>query len=351
MVSFHLLSDELQDLKKKHNRSIILSGAVFLTLLIIWYLFYKGAIPNLQKDTTMLNILFSMVRAFLVIFIASLIVRLVTLLMGVQIFQNVNRHDRASLLRVFKYVIYFVAIVISVAQFSIDPQSLGISFGLLSAGLAIALQQPLLSIVGWIIIIVKKPFLIGDRVVIRNLKGDVRDIGLFFMTLEEFGRGSDYDDPTGILTIVPNNMLLTEPVINYTRDTPYVWDEIDISITYESDLNTAKQLVMDTALEVVGSDMKKAYAQMMEIFEDSPQRESISNVPSMFVSMSESSVNLSVRYLVNARSKRQKKSRITDGILNRFNSCRSVSIAYPHTQLVMEDRNLPESARNYFNRN
>ena len=119
----------------------------------------------------------------------------------------------------------------------------GTYLGLLSAGLAIALSDVLKNIAGWIYLVVRRPFRVGDRVEFRTVRGDVIDLRLFRFTLMEIGNWVDAEQSTGRLIHIPNGLLFTHDVFNYTEGFPYLWDEIPVLITFESDWRLAEELI------------------------------------------------------------------------------------------------------------
>ena len=107
--------------------------------------------------------------------------------------------------------------------------------GLVSAGLAIALSDLLKDIAGWLYILTRRPLRVGDRVEIDGTIGDVVDIRLVRFSLIEIGNWVDADQSTGRLIHVPNGLLFTKPIANYTEGFDYIWDEVPVLITFESD--------------------------------------------------------------------------------------------------------------------
>ena len=114
-------------------------------------------------------------------------------------------------------------------------QSISTFLGLLSAGLAIALKDFVTAIAGWLFLLIRKPFDTGDRIEIKDFRGDVIDIRIFKFTLMEIGRWVDADQSTGRIVHLPNSLVITEAITNYTRGFPYVWNEIKVEVTFESD--------------------------------------------------------------------------------------------------------------------
>ena len=129
-----------------------------------------------------------------------------------------------------------------------------------------------MSIVGWLAIIGTRPFKLGDRVTIGSAGGDVQRVKLFFTVLKEFTNDPAGEEPTGKIITVPNSWVLLHPVVNYTSENPYVWDEVTTSVSYESDLDLARHVILDAAAEVIGEVMKEAAQHLAPTFPSSAFR-------------------------------------------------------------------------------
>ena len=99
--------------------------------------------------------------------------------------------------------------------------------------------------VGWCFILIRQPFKVGDRIQIGKVAGDVIDIRFFNFQLNEIGNWVDADQSTGRIIHIPNGIVFTEPQANYTAGFQYIWNEIPVLVTFESDWKKAKQLLTD----------------------------------------------------------------------------------------------------------
>src|SRR5438132_7096704 len=123
-------------------------------------------------------------------------------------------------------------------------QALATFFGLLSAGLAIALKDPVANLAAWAYIVWRHPFEVGERIQIGAHAGDVIDLRLFQFTLNEIGNWVDADQSTGRIIHIPNGRELTEVIANYSEGFQYIWNEIPVLLSFESDWEKAKQLLL-----------------------------------------------------------------------------------------------------------
>src|SRR5207237_4407194 len=141
-----------------------------------------------------------------------------------------------------------------------------VSLGLISLILGFALQTPISSFIGWIYILARAPYRVGDRIKIGEARGDVIDVSYLDTTLWEIGgRHLSTDHPSGRLIKFPNTKVLSNPVFNYSWPLfPYVWNEIKLHVTYESDL----QFVADTMQKITEAELGESMLEKLKIFRD-----------------------------------------------------------------------------------
>jgi small-conductance mechanosensitive channel len=211
----------------------------------------------------------------------------------------------------------------------VGVESLLTYLGLVSAGIAIALQDPIVNLAGWIFIISRRPFVMGDRIEIDGLLGDIIDIRLFQFSMLEVGNKYIYaGQSTGRIIHIPNGHVFKHATINTHQGLPYVWNEIPITVTFESDWRRAKSLLVDI-VERLAPDVSKAAQQYMRRVE---QRFVINygNVkPIVYTSVGDSGVILTIRYMVDPRRKRGSEQTFWEAILAAFEKYDSIDFAYP----------------------
>lgn len=208
-------------------------------------------------------------------------------------------------------------------------------FGLLSAGLAIALKDLVANLAGWAFILWRRPFEIGDRIQVGEHAGDVIDIRIFQFTLLEIGNWVDSDQSTGRMIHVPNGRVLSDALANYTKGFRYIWNEIPVQVTFESNWRDAKVLLERIATHHAASVTAEAARQI----EDASQRFMIvSNTltPVVYTSVADSGVLLTVRYLCEARARRATTEAIWEEILITFAERTDIDFAYPTTRFYHE---------------
>ncbi len=207
-------------------------------------------------------------------------------------------------------------------------QSIATFLGLLSAGLAVALRDTVSNIAGWIFIIWRRPFEIGDRIQIGPYAGDVIDIRLFEFSILEIGNWVNADQSTGRVIHIPNGLVMKETLANYTQGFPYIWNEVPVLITFESNWKKAKKILMEIAerhtLHLTKSaekKLKEAARKFMIYY--------TKLTPIVYSSVEDSGVLLTIRYLCEPRRRRDTEQAIWEDILNAFEECDDIDFAYP----------------------
>ncbi|MCZ6918614.1 MAG: mechanosensitive ion channel family protein [Gemmatimonadetes bacterium] len=211
-------------------------------------------------------------------------------------------------------------------------QSIATFFGLLSAGLAIALKDLIVNLAGWAFILSRRPFNVGDRIQIGDSAGDVIDIRIFQFTLMEIGNWVHAEQSTGRILHVPNGKVLSEVLANYSRGFQYIWNEVPVLITLESDWRRAKDILLDIAQrqsEKTSEEAKKRVEEASRKFLISYNK----LTPTVYTSVVDSGVLLTIRYLCFPRSRRNSTEEIWENILTAFADHDDIEFAYPTQRL------------------
>jgi len=242
--------------------------------------------------------------------------------------------DARSIWRVVSYATLGVVLVGLAFAYLGDVTSTGLSVGLLGAALAFVLQKPLLNLVGWLITNYRGVYRIGDRIEIGGVTGYVTDINLMYTELQEFGAWMHGDTFTGRLVTVPNSLVVEGAVKNYTRDFPLVWDEVEVLVTYESDVDVAKRHLVDAAMEVVGGVMFENYERYREHLVLRDLQQNLITTPQVRMDFADSGVKVYVLYFCPPEIRRRMKAQIVEKIWRRFSEDPRVEMAYPHLAVV-----------------
>ena len=210
-------------------------------------------------------------------------------------------------------------------------KDVGVFLGIVGAGVAFALQEPLLCMTGWALILLRKPFDVGDRIEIDNKIGDVIDIGVFQTTLVEVGNWVKADQSTGRLAVIPNSQVFRAECFNYTKGFPFIWNELRTVVTFESDWRKAKEIVLKQAQEEVGKIEEEVRGQIAAMQKQYAIRQG-HLTPIVYTDIADVGVALTLRYLSPVRQRRETTQRICEGILSDFAKEPSIDFAYPTTR-------------------
>ncbi len=206
--------------------------------------------------------------------------------------------------------------------------------GLVGAALIFVLQEPLLNILGWIILVTMGLYKLGDCIEVNQARGYVVSITPVNTTIREFGGLLYGDSFTGRYVTIPNSQILKGNVFSYTKDTPFVWDQLTVGMTYESDHKLAEKLLLAAAEDVVGPMMRENSAHLRSKYEFADLADYVSEEPKVGWSLGASSVDLTIIYFCPVFAKGAYRTRLVKRVLEKFSSERLVEFAYPHMQMV-----------------
>lgn len=212
-----------------------------------------------------------------------------------------------------------------------NPTRLATGLGLVTAGLAFALQKVVTSLAGYIVIMRGNTFSVGERITMGGIRGDVIELNFLQTTIMEMGQPPSIEsaaDPamwvrgrqfTGRIVTVTNDKIFENPVYNYTRDFPFIWEEISIPIKYSADRERAEK-ILKTAVEAHANE----YDQLSQPIRDQLARKYGINtddvVPRVFYRLTDNWLELTVRFIVSEHGVRDIKDRINRDILRAFDA-------------------------------
>lgn len=248
-----------------------------------------------------------------------------------------RRTQEPTVLYWWRQVTEYAALILVLFALSriwlVGTQSLATYLGLLTAGLAIALQDPISNLFGWLFIVVRRPFEIGDRIEIGGTAGDVVDIRYFQFTVMEIRNWVRADQSTGRVVHIPNKMVFSEELGNFHKGISYIWHELPVTVTFESDWRKAKGLLQEIA-DRQASDLKeeartrvRAAARRYMINYDKV-------TPIVYTQVSSHGVTLTVRYLCEPRQRRSTEEHFWEAILDAFAPEADLQFAYPTQRIA-----------------
>ncbi len=199
----------------------------------------------------------------LVLVILTLVVLLnlkayVTRIMRRTLKENAFSTDNAAaFLKIWNTLWKFVIAILVIMAMTGSLRLLGLTAGFFGMMLGWSLQQPVTGIAAWLMIILKKPFRIGDRVVIAGITGDVTGISLTHVLLNQVGGSVSGEERSGRGILIPNAILFQHVIINYTLDQEFMLDEVPVRLTFDSDWELAKGIMVAAAQDVTAEIIKK----------------------------------------------------------------------------------------------
>ena len=235
------------------------------------------------------------------------------------------------------YTASLIGLVVVIQIWFVALRSLSTFLGLLSAGLAIALRDVVADFAGWLFILFRRPFDLGDRIQIGTHAGDVIDRRIFQFSIMEIGNWVSADQSTGRVIHIPNQRVFLEPLANYSAGFPYLWNELEVLLTFESDWKQAKSLFKDITTEI----MKDVVAEAEGPRKKADQRFLIhyrTLTPAVYTSVQESGVLLTVRYLCRPRERRGTGEELWEEILQVVERTDSIEFAYPTQRRIVDSR-------------
>jgi small-conductance mechanosensitive channel len=277
-----------------------------------------------------------------------------------------KKRQAKAILMLYTYVVWVLMSVILVTSIFRDVGAILTSLGLIGFGITFALQKPILNFVGWLTVVLTHPFTIGDRIEVQGIRGDVISIHTMYTRIQ--ATRVDTLEKSEKMVTIPNEQILTNPVINYSRRGDVFWDDITMSITYESNWRKATEILQNVAettsrkylkngipvtqeekqswREAVGllrgaskklkkGILKEAVKEQIEIMKSAEIKSEL-EVPKPNVQMqfADSSINLNVLYATDLHSVRASKNEITKAFMEEVEKAKDIELAYPHMQIV-----------------
>ena len=235
------------------------------------------------------------------------------------------------------YITAFIGVVVVGRIWIGGIRSMATFAGLLSAGIAIALKDVFVNLAGWLFILWRRPFVVGDRVEVDGHRGDVVDLRVFQFTLMEVGNWVHADQSTGRMLHVPNGLVLTSPVANYGQGFDYIWNEVRVLVTFESNWKKAKEILQRVAEERSEDPGEKAAEEIREASKTYMIFYS-ALTPIVYTSVEASGILLTARYLCPPRRRRGTEHMIWEDVLEAFAVQPDIALAYPTTRFYTQDR-------------
>lgn len=275
------------------------------------------------------------IAALLLIGLGYLGYRLLARRIGDQVADSEKRHRYRKRLR---YAMGTIVLIVLIVLFIDKIRELGTLLGFAGAGIAIALREYLASVLAWFYILTQGNIALGSRVEIGNVRGDVIDIGLLKLTLVEVRGDGVGEQSSGRLVTVPNYKVLIEPVFLFTVGTPYVWDEMDFLVTFESNWERAREIIEQVGREITEPYQAEADSGFRRLGERYAFRQGVTT-PIVYASINSGAggVNLKLRYLTHVRQRRNRRDEISRKVLGLFRDTPGIELAYPTSRVYRSE--------------
>ncbi|MDE0297575.1 MAG: mechanosensitive ion channel family protein [Candidatus Poribacteria bacterium] len=219
-------------------------------------------------------------------------------------------------LSMWRYSFMLVGVVFVIVSLSGSLAAMGLTVAFISMILGWSLQRPVTGVAAWLMVMIKRPFVIGDRIIVQGVRGDVLDISPTHILLGEVGGtiGGEESSNRGIL--IPNAILFDQMVINYavSEEAKYILDEVPVRVSYDSDYELAEQTLISCAREVTS-----------EIIQETGLE------PEVRAEFFDSGIMMRLRYRSIAVDRQRISTRIVAKVMEAFSNSPHVGFAYPHS--------------------
>lgn len=254
---------------------------------------------------------------FLILFVSQFVLKLVVQSEKTRVFKY-------NALRVVRLVAVLLVAMVVLSYLFHNWYTAAVSLGLISLVMGFALQGPISSFIGWLYIIFRSPFQVGDRIAIGDLKGDVLEVGYMDTTMSEFGGAYlSSDRPSGRLIRFPNSMVLNMAVINYSwQEHPFLWNEVAFQVAYDSDIDFVKTTLRRVTLAELDPTITDNVQELKELISGTPVGNlSLGEYPVINLRISSNTwVEVVVTYLVDPKMSSSVRTQIIEHALRELNS-------------------------------
>lgn len=298
------------------HKLVLASYLLALILLgILYYLLHYGVVAFRFSELVQ--------RVILGAIIAVLVLQTARLIDAFLIGRIEDTATQYNLRRVLRLVSSVMLALVGVEVLFANWYTAVVSLGLITLIIGFALQTPITSFIGWIFILVRVPYRIGDRIRIGDANGDVIDIGYLDTTLWEYGGTLvSADDPSGRIVRFPNSNVLSSAIVNYSWPLfPFVWNEVKVNVAYQSDLRFVADVMTAAALaEITEADTARVALFRELLSATHVDQGDIHEHPVISFSAKDNSwIEAGVRYLVTPRTASGARSRVLERILTDLN--------------------------------
>lgn len=282
-----------------------------------------------------------------------------------------KKREIKLIVTLYSYIVWGLMLVLIASTLFKDIGIFLASLGLIGFGLTLALQKPILNFVGWLVLVLKKPFNLGDRIEVSGHRGDVIGISIMHTTIQ--GTRVNSHEKSEQTISIPNELILTTPVLNYTKRLDFYWDDINFMITYDSNWRKAEGILFDITFKTTkkyvtmpvrsGKGDKKELEDAIALLKEASKKlskgilkeslkekietmkaieqQSIEEPPAPHIRIDalDSGIGLNALYIADIRSIRRMRTDITRAFLSEVEKQHDIRIAHPHIQIIYDQKN------------
>lgn len=219
----------------------------------------------------------------------------------------------------WKYIWTAIIAIFGIIALSGSMKVVGISAGFMGTVLGWSLQAPITGIAAWLMIILKRPFRPGDRVIIAGIIGDVMDVTLTHIILNQVGGTVGGEERSGRAVLIPNAIMFGQVIMNYTLEQQHILDEVPVRLTFESDWDEAERILIEAA-QIVTRDI------IQQTGEE----------PFIRAELFDAGILMRLRYKVDPPRRQEISTNIVRIVFQKFYESKKVEFCYPRSEITYE---------------
>ena len=246
--------------------------------------------------------------------------------------------------RLGRYATFLLIATILALYLMEDLRLIAATLGLVSAAIVISLQDVCVSFFGWSVIMVSRKFIIGDRLEIDGVRGDVLDIQLLRTTLLEVNNWLGVDQPTGRVVIVPNSFIFKSKVFNFCHGHPYIWGKVEVTVTFSTPAADAAELFE----RVLEEETREIFVHAQKDATVMQQRYGVEDAeykPKIYTRIADSGITYSLLYVSHYRDCSGTRNRINLRLIAELENNKNIQLAYTTLSVLAShpDANKPSA--------
>jgi small-conductance mechanosensitive channel len=316
---------------KREKLLLRVTGIIFLVCVVLYFLLGWKRFPIPETYVPLAQ------KIVIAVMFISLVLLASTLLKRTVDRKIEDKTTAFNFDRIVDLFAFLLILVISLSLLFAKWYAALVSFGIISLIIGFALQNPIASFFGWLYILIKKPFKVGDRIRIGNVYGDVINLSYIDTTLWEFN--GDYlsgDHPSGRIIRFANSKVFSEYVFNYSWPLfPFIWNEFSLFISYDSDFKFTRDSIKLIVETEIGEAMVKRVRRIKKVLADTPVDElNLNENPTILFSAHYNTwIEVIVRYLVEPKSSGRVRTKLFEAVMKELKKSPE-KVRFPNTNIL-----------------